>query len=120
MGSFRVFKLKAPKGNKGVLRLKLSYGCPIVLQGASPDVKLCVVCFKCQEPSEGLKLHGSNKGQSSAGLWRTVHLAVLSHRVRTIKAVQEDGGYFCNHLPVNGCLGHAVDGTLQIRSGMHY
>lgn len=84
---------------------------PIVLYGASPDVKLCAVCSKRQEPSEGLKLQGTHKGQSSAGLWRTVHLVALSHGVRSIKAVQEDGGYFCNQLPVNGCLGHAIDGT---------
>lgn len=92
----------------------------IVLSGAGPDVKLCVVCSKCQEPSEGLKLHGIIKDQSSAGLWRTIHLAALSHRVGTIKAVQEDGGYFCNQIPVNGCLGHPVDGTLRIQPRTYY
>lgn len=57
------------------------------------------------------KLHGTNEGQSSAGLWRTIHLVALGHRVRTVKAIQEDRGYVCNQIPVNGCLGRAIDGT---------
>lgn len=79
-------------------------------------VKLYVACSTPRESSGGQKSLRGRKGSGSAGFWRTIHLAALSYSICAEKAVQEDRGQFCHQVPVNGCLGHAVDRTLQIQS----
>lgn len=69
-----------------------------------------------REPSEGQMHLGATEDPSSAGFWRTIHLAALSYSVCAEKAVQEDGGQFCHQVPVDCSLGHAVDRTLQTQS----
>lgn len=108
------------RGRARILRLKLSHGVSwVVLYGARPDVKVVHGLFHTQEPSEGWKPLETRKGPSSARFWRTIHLAALGDSVRAVQAVQEDRGQFCNHIPVNSCLGHAINGTLQIQTKRH-
>lgn len=79
-------------------------------------LQLCAACSTLRDPSEGQEPLGAAKGPDSAGFWRTVHLAARSDGVSAEKAVQEDRGQLCHQVPVDGRLGHAVDGTLQIQS----
>lgn len=79
-------------------------------------LKLRVACSTPQEPCEGQEPLEATGGPGSAGFRRTIHLAALSYSVSAEKAVQEDRGQFCDQVPVDSRLGHAVDRTLQIQS----
>ena len=75
-----------------------------------------MACPTPRAPSEGQMHLGATEDPSSAGFWRTIHLAALRYSVCAEKAVQEDGGQFCHQVPVDCSLGHAVDRTLQTQS----
>lgn len=70
-----------------------------------------VACSTPQELSGGQQHLGARKHLGSAGFWRTIHLAALRYSICAEEAVQEDRSQFCHQVPVDGGLGHAVDGT---------
>lgn len=89
--------------------------CLVVLYGARPNAE--PVCGLSHTPgtSAGQEPLRVTEYPGSAGFRRTIHLAAWSHSVRAEEAVQEDRGQFCDQVPVNCRLGHAIDRTLQIQ-----